>query len=405
MKVKFLPLISLLTLSFYASAQNVAINTDGSTANTSSMLDIKSTTKGVLIPRMTAAQKTAITTPATGLLVFQTDGTSGFYYNSGTPVAPVWQYISTGTAGPTGETGPAGATGATGSSILQGNVAPSSATGSIGDSYINVANGFLYYKTGATTWTYQGNITGPTGAAGATGSTGATGPAGPNGATGSKGDKGDPGEGFANGTTGGQMILTMATAPYAPGVPVTMTGDATLAAGGALTIGTNKITNGKIADNAVTNTKIADNAVTVAKLPAGATSSTYLRGDGTWATPSGGSGSGPDKIQFIAATATNKVVSDLDVRTILINFNGTAATTLSITIPSSNSYLAGPILYCSIYNFTGSSSTWTVTSPNSTLYSGVASNGVSMASGAALGSSLSGFRLVADGNGNWIRLL
>lgn len=51
--------------------------------NTSSMLDITSTTKGLLIPRMTAAQKNAISAPATGLLIFQTDGTSGFYYYNG----------------------------------------------------------------------------------------------------------------------------------------------------------------------------------------------------------------------------------------------------------------------------------------------------------------------------------
>ncbi|WP_312903254.1 hypothetical protein, partial [Chryseobacterium taichungense] len=40
-----------------------------------------------------------------------------------------------------------------------------------------------------------------------------------------------------------------------------------------------------IATNAVTTSKIADNAVTVAKLPTGATATTFLRGDGTWVTP------------------------------------------------------------------------------------------------------------------------
>ncbi|RFS15513.1 hypothetical protein [Emticicia sp. C21] len=47
--------------------------------------------KGVLVPRMTAAQRSpGIAAPATGLLVYQTDGASGFYYNAGTPNTPNW---------------------------------------------------------------------------------------------------------------------------------------------------------------------------------------------------------------------------------------------------------------------------------------------------------------------------
>ena len=48
-------------------SQNVAINADGSAPDGSAMLDIKSTTKGLLIPRMTTVQRTAIPAPAIGL--------------------------------------------------------------------------------------------------------------------------------------------------------------------------------------------------------------------------------------------------------------------------------------------------------------------------------------------------
>lgn len=71
-------------------SQNVAINDDGSAPDNSAMLDITSADKGLLIPRMTQAQKNLITQPATGLLVYQIDVDSGFHYNQGTPATPDW---------------------------------------------------------------------------------------------------------------------------------------------------------------------------------------------------------------------------------------------------------------------------------------------------------------------------
>ena len=62
----------VLTSGYFAKAQ-VAITGDGSDPDASAMLDIKSTTKGVLLPRMTSTQRTSITSPATGLLVYDTD--------------------------------------------------------------------------------------------------------------------------------------------------------------------------------------------------------------------------------------------------------------------------------------------------------------------------------------------
>ena len=80
-------IIQLLAICFLISAnvfaQSVGINSDGSSPNGSAMLDVSSTTKGFLAPRMTATQRAAIATPATGLTVYQTDGTAGFYYYNG----------------------------------------------------------------------------------------------------------------------------------------------------------------------------------------------------------------------------------------------------------------------------------------------------------------------------------
>ena len=80
MKIKLL--ISVLSILFAFSIQaQVGIGTE--TPESSSMLDISSTSKGILVPRMTENQKNAISTPAQGLLVFQTNGTVGFYSYDG----------------------------------------------------------------------------------------------------------------------------------------------------------------------------------------------------------------------------------------------------------------------------------------------------------------------------------
>ncbi len=88
--------ITALLFSFYVPAvlaQSLAVNTSGAAANASAMVDIASTSKGLLIPRMTAAQRTAIVTPATGLFVYQTDGTDGLYQYDGA----AWLYIPNAT--------------------------------------------------------------------------------------------------------------------------------------------------------------------------------------------------------------------------------------------------------------------------------------------------------------------
>jgi hypothetical protein len=68
----------LLTTTTYAQ---IGINNENPDA--SAALDITSTTGGLLIPRMTETQRDAISPAATGLMIYQIDGTAGFYYYNG----------------------------------------------------------------------------------------------------------------------------------------------------------------------------------------------------------------------------------------------------------------------------------------------------------------------------------
>jgi len=76
-------LMGLFVLFIWKSWSQVAINTDGSDPDASAILDVNVTDKGVLIPRLTAAQMQDINNPATGLLVFNKDA-NAFYYFDGT---------------------------------------------------------------------------------------------------------------------------------------------------------------------------------------------------------------------------------------------------------------------------------------------------------------------------------
>jgi hypothetical protein len=62
---------------------NAQVGIGTASPDATAQLDITSTTKGVLLPRMSAVQRSAISSPAAGLLVYQTDGTNGFYYYDG----------------------------------------------------------------------------------------------------------------------------------------------------------------------------------------------------------------------------------------------------------------------------------------------------------------------------------
>jgi len=83
MRKYFMLLIICCAAMINGVAQNVRINAGAAPVEASALLDINSTDKGILIPGMTSGERSAIAHPAKGLLVFQTDGTAGFYYYDG----------------------------------------------------------------------------------------------------------------------------------------------------------------------------------------------------------------------------------------------------------------------------------------------------------------------------------
>ncbi len=89
MKKFTLIILAILICSISYLQAQVAINTTGLPPDNSAMLDVASETSGVLIPRMTIVQRDAISSPATGLMIYQIDNTPGFYYFDGT----LWKLI------------------------------------------------------------------------------------------------------------------------------------------------------------------------------------------------------------------------------------------------------------------------------------------------------------------------
>ena len=78
---KILPLLLLLTCTVFISIaqNNIGINT--TTPDSSAVLHIEASDKGLLIPRMDAAARLAISTPAEGLLVFDNSTNSFWFYD------------------------------------------------------------------------------------------------------------------------------------------------------------------------------------------------------------------------------------------------------------------------------------------------------------------------------------
>ena len=196
--MKKITIIALMLFTALGYAQ-VGVNTN--TPDASSALEIESTTGGILIPRLTQTQRDAITAPATGLMIYQTNQSTGFYFFDGT----VWTKIN-GVAGPQGEAGSQGIQGIQGDIGLTGATGPSGANGSNGSAGVQGPQGEAGPQG---IQGLQGDIgltgaTGPSGANGVNGSNGSAGVQGPQGETGPQGIQGDTGASGTNGADGAQ---------------------------------------------------------------------------------------------------------------------------------------------------------------------------------------------------------
>jgi hypothetical protein len=90
--MKNLPIIFfLLFLTATRLCAQIGINAEGSQPDSSAMLDVKSTTKGLLPPRLTNAQRDQIPSPSVGLLIYNTDCNDLQFFNGGewTPLGSV----------------------------------------------------------------------------------------------------------------------------------------------------------------------------------------------------------------------------------------------------------------------------------------------------------------------------
>jgi hypothetical protein len=91
----------LLNVNHVLAQNNVGIGT--LTPNATAILELSSTDKGFLAPRLTTAQRLAIPSPANGLLVYDLNLECYYFYNA---VTTIWQSTCTGLQGPPGPMGP-----------------------------------------------------------------------------------------------------------------------------------------------------------------------------------------------------------------------------------------------------------------------------------------------------------
>ncbi len=194
-KIGLVMLTSLLWMSI--SQAQVKIGTNPNQIQKSSLLELESDTKGLLLPRLTDTIAINALNPSNGMLIYlQKSPNAGLYIRKN----GVWNFQSGNSTGLTGATGLTGLTGAQGIIGLTGNTGLTGATGAQGIIGVDGAAGAVG-ATGLTGATGAQGIIGLTGNTGLTGATGSQGIIGVDGAAGAVGATG------ATGLTGAQGII------------------------------------------------------------------------------------------------------------------------------------------------------------------------------------------------------
>jgi len=258
-KINFLFALSAIIVGSSLSGQNnVGIGTTAPNAN--SILELQSTSQGVLVPRMTTIQRLAISIPTEGLMVYDIDVDCFFFYETTTAA---WKNLCSAATGSVGATGPAGSNGTNGINGVNcwdtngngvndpsedtnadglfdaldctGAVGTAGATGAAGINGTNGTNG----TNGISCWDTNGNgvndpsedtnvdglfdaldCKGAAGAAGPIGSAGAAGAAGPTGPQGPQGPQGVFQKYHVYGSAG-RLAVTSNVATAQPGLTQT----------------------------------------------------------------------------------------------------------------------------------------------------------------------------------------
>ena len=239
-------------------SQTLVITDDSTytTGNTSSVLDVKSSAKGFLAPRMLQSQRVAILSPAEGLLVYQTDGINGFYYYNNS----VWIMIASGTTSNylplTGGTLTGKLNTVTSSTTNAGITLPH------GVAPTTPVNGDLWTTTTGVFARINGSNVGP----------------------------------FGIGTGNGNLTSITATAPLTGGT-ITNTGSIGIAQA-------NGYTNGFLSSSNWTTFNSKENAITAG------TTSQYFRGDKTWQTlNSDNTPEGTTNLYYTSARVLNNILT------------------------------------------------------------------------------------------------
>ncbi len=93
MKKRILLFMAITMIACYSVTAQVSITADSSSTNASSILEIRSTDKGFLPPRMTTVERDAIISPAVGLIIYNTDDKNLQFFDGILWSSPTGEFI------------------------------------------------------------------------------------------------------------------------------------------------------------------------------------------------------------------------------------------------------------------------------------------------------------------------